>query len=251
MSRALAGAVLLLAACGSSVLESHELASLGGTTSAEAPPVTAVTAPKPVRLYGASLAKLPPKRAGLPRVLFMGDSIAAGFGLRRSGAPYPDLLGERLAGEERPIEVLNAGVFGFTTSGGLALRDLSSLHPDVVVIELGGNDFLLGRSLDAARENLVQMVKAAREMGARVLLVGVKLPHFLRETQRGQRFDALYPALADELDVPLVPDMFEDALGNPRFMQADMIHPTAEGQMVVAENILPALRALVLETLGR
>jgi len=211
-----------------------------------------VTPPEPIRLYGRNLAKLPPKSPGVPRVLFVADSIAAGFGLPADAPPYPSLLAARLAAEDGlAIEVLNGGVFGFTTSGGLVLESLGSLQPDIVVIELGGNDFLAGQDLERTRQNLREMVAAARAMGARVLLVGVRLPGFLLRTERGRDFNDLYPALAAELDVPLVPDMYEDALGIPRFMQADSIHPTAEGQKVVAENVLPQLREVVLEALGR
>ncbi len=220
-----------------------------------APPVRStprVTPPAPLALHGRNLARLPPKSPGVPRVLFLGDSVAAGFGLAVGEPPYPTILAQRLAAEDGvAIEVLNGGVFGFSTSGGLVLADLGSLQPDVVVIELGGNDFLVGTPLERTRDNLREMVAARRGMGARVLLVGVRLPGFLLDSERGRDFDALYPALAEELSVPLVPDMYEDVLGVPRFMRPDLIHPTAEGQKVVADNILPALRSLVLEVAGR
>jgi acyl-CoA thioesterase-1 len=203
-------------------------------------------------LYGRNLARLPAKVPGVPRVLFLGDSVAAGFGLSAGEQPYPAVLAERLAREDGvAIEVLNGGVFGFSTSGGLVLSDLGSLQPDIVVVELGGNDFLMGAPAERTQQNLREMVEAGRAMGARVLLVGVRLPDFLLDTERGRAFDALYPALASELSVPLVPDMFEDALGVPRFMRPDLIHPTAEGQKVVADNVLPQLRELVLSVLGR
>lgn len=207
---------------------------------------------EPITLHGRNLARLPAKRPGVPRVLFLGDSVAAGFGLTADEPPYPTILARRLAAEDGvAIEVLNGGVFGFSTSGGLVLADLGSLQPDVVVIELGGNDFLSGAPIERTRENLREMVAAGRGMGARVLLVGVRLPGFLLGSERGRAFDALYPALAEELSVPLVPDMYADMLGEPRFMRPDLIHPTAEGQMVVADNILPELRRLVLAAAGR
>lgn len=212
-----------------------------------APPLAAaVAAPEPVRLWGRNLARLPPPRAGVPRVLVLGDSVAAGFGLQPGEEPFPTLLARRLAREDGlAVEMLNGGVFGFSTAGGLVLADLGSLRPDVVVIELGGNDWLIGMPVERTRENLRAMVAAARGMGAEVLLVGVRLPPFLLDSPRGRAFDALWPGLAAELDVPLVPDMFEDMLGLPRFMQPDLIHPTAEGQMVVADHVLPALRELL------
>jgi len=251
--RALRSAALLLAAaCGSGTLDSAQIAGLGGGPGVVAAAAPArVAAPAPVRLTARNFAKLPPKRAGVPRVVFLGDSIAAGFGLPPEAAPYPDLLGRRLADEGLAIEVLNGGVLGCTSSGGLVLTDLGCLRPDIVVLELGGNDFLLERPLDTAHDNLKRSVELGRALGAQVLLVGVQLPPFLRETERGAQFDRLYTDLATELAVPLVPDMFADALGNPRFMQHDQIHPTAEGQMVVAENLLPGLRPLVEAVLGR
>lgn len=254
MSRVLAAAALLLAAaCGGNVLDHRDIAALGGTpgpAQVSGPALARVQPPEPIALHGKNLATLPAKRTGVPRVLFLGDSIAAGFGVRKNQA-FPSVLADRLADEGVAIEVLNGGVFGFTSFGGLALPDLASLRPDVVVVELGGNDFLHGISLEITRRNLEQILRAGRDMGARVLLVGVVLPNFLRKTERGQAFEQLYPTLADELSVPLVPDMFADILGNPRFMQQDAIHPTAEGQMVVADNVLPGLRPLVLAVLGR
>jgi len=238
--RGLAAGALLLAAC------------TPATAPLEVVARRPVVPPAPIRLHHRNLTKLPPKAQGVPRVLFVADSIAAGFGLPAGAQPYPSILAARLAAEDGlAIEVLNGGIFGFTTSGGLVLEQLGSLEPDIVVIELGGNDFLQGLDLERTRQNLRDMVAAARGMGARVLLVGVRLPGFLLRTERGRDFDRLYPELAAELDVPLVVDMYEDALGNPRFMQADSIHPTAEGQKVVAENVLPQLREVVRQALGR
>jgi acyl-CoA thioesterase-1 len=211
-----------------------------------------VVPPEPVMLHGRNLAKLPRKVSGVPRVLVIGDSVATGFGLAPGEPPYPTILAQRLAKEDGvAIEVLNGGINGFSTFGGIVLADLGSLQPDIVLIELGGNDFLLGRPIEGAQRNLRDMVAAGRGMGAQVLLVGVRLPDHMLGSDRGRAFDALYPALAEELGVPLVPDMYADALGVPRFMQRDGIHPTAEGQQVVADNVLPQLRPLVLSALGR
>jgi acyl-CoA thioesterase-1 len=206
-----------------------------------------VVAPEPISLPGRNLARLPAKVPGVPRVLFLADSVAAGYGLAEDEPPYPTILARRLAAEYGlGIEVLNGGVFGFSTDGGLVLAELGSLQPDIVVVELGGNDYLLWwKPLDRARENLREIITAARGMGAEVLLVGVRLPADLATSERGREFESMYPDLAREFSVRLVPDMFEDALDVPRFMQPDRIHPTAEGQKVVAENILPELRALV------
>jgi len=263
--RARAGAALLLvAACGApDLLDSQAIARLGGTPAATPPPAPATepatsagprlrpAPPAPVVLAGQNLAQLPGKRAGVPRVVFLGDSIASGFGLPAGASAYPDLLAARLAEEGLGIEVLNGGAPGSTTAFGTVLPALAPLQPDVVVIELGGNDYILGRPLDATLRDLRETVQAGLAMGARVLLVGVHLPPALAGTTRGHEFEALHAAVAAEFSVPLVPDMFEDALGVPRFMQHDGIHPTAEGQMVVADNLLPQLRAVVKEVLGR
>jgi acyl-CoA thioesterase I len=198
-----------------------------------------------VALLAHRLGRLPPKRPGVPRVAFVGDSLTFGWGVT-SDAAYPEVLARRLREEGRPIEVINGGIPGVTSG---TVREhfavLAPTRPDIVVLALGANDYLFNFPLDALLDNLRAIAAAGRDMGARVLLVGIHLTRAFSSTQRGQAFETLYPSLAAELDVPLVPDLLEDALGQPRFMQQDEIHPTVEGHLVLADNVLPQLRALI------
>ena len=179
-----------------------------------------------------------------PRVVFLGDSLTAGYGLAEDQA-FPALLGVLLQQEGRGIEVVNAGVSGDTTAGGLARIDwILDQEPDVVVVGLGGNDALRGLPLDGTEENLREIVTRCRDSGARVLLLGMRmLPNYGPDYVR--RFESIYPRLAKELDVPLVPFLLDKVGGVRRLNQDDGIHPTAEGQRLVARNVLPYLRKLV------
>ena len=179
-----------------------------------------------------------------PLVVFLGDSLTAGFGLGEEEA-YPALASAALAAEGRPVRVVNAGVSGDTSAGGLARLDwVLRLAPDVVVVELGPNDGLRGLSLAATEANLREIVERSRAAGARVLLAGMLIPPNYGPDYAG-RFAAIYPRLAAELDVPLVPFLLEGVGGEPDLNLADGIHPNAAGHRRLAENVLPHLRPLV------
>ena len=179
-----------------------------------------------------------------PRVVFLGDSITAGLGLDAEQA-FPALLAETLGREGLPVQVVNAGVSGDTTAGGLRRLDwLLRQKPDVVVVGLGGNDGLRGLELKASEQNLREIVRKSREAGADVLLLGMLIPPNYGPEYTSQ-FRELYPRIAKELDVPLVPFVLEGVGGNPGLNQPDGIHPTAEGHRIVAQNVLPHLRPLV------
>jgi acyl-CoA thioesterase-1 len=181
---------------------------------------------------------------GLALVVFLGDSLTAGYGLPEADA-YPALIEAALAAEGRPVRVVNAGVSGDTSAGGLARLDwVLRLEPDVVVVELGPNDGLRGLPLEATEANLRRIVERARAAGARVLLVGMLIPPNYGPDYAG-RFAAIYPRLATELAVPLVPFLLEGVGGEPDLNLPDGIHPNAVGHRVVAENVLPHLRPLV------
>lgn len=196
------------------------------------------------RTAAASTSSAPSTVASAPRVVFLGDSLTAGYGLAEDQA-FPALLGELLTEEGRPVEVVNAGVSGDTTAGGLARLDwLLSQKPRVVVVGLGGNDALRGLPLEETEKNLRQIVARCQTSGARVLLLGMKmLPNYGPDYVR--RFEAIYPRLAEELDVELVPFLLDRVGGVRGLNQEDGIHPTALGQRLVAENVLPYLRKLV------
>lgn len=179
-----------------------------------------------------------------PVVAFLGDSLTAGYGLPASQA-FPAVLEERLAERGLPFRAVNAGVSGDTSAGGLRRLDwVLSSDPDVLVVELGPNDGLRGLDLDMTEDNLRRIVTRAREAGVRVLLVGMRIPPNYGPDYAGD-FQALYPRLAEELDVPLVPFLLEGVGGEAELNQGDGIHPTAEGQRLVAGNVEPLLAPLV------
>ena len=173
-----------------------------------------------------------------PLVVFLGDSLTAGYGLGGEQA-YPALVEKRLEEEGIPVKVLNAGVSGDTTAGGLARLDwLLSQKPDVIVVGLGGNDGLRGLPLEQAEHNLREIVRRAKAAGARVLLLGMQIPpNYGPEYARG--FSDMYPSLAKEMDVPLVPFLLEGVGGVADLNQDDGLHPTAKGQEKVAELVTP------------
>lgn len=187
-------------------------------------------------------ADAPVKRTA-PLVIFLGDSLTAGYGLTPDRA-FPALVGEALAREGRPIRVVNAGVSGDTSAGGLRrIPWILSQKPDVVVLELGANDGLRGQDADLEK-NLAGIIKAARATGARVLLLGMKLPPNYGAAYT-RDFARIYPEVAQRFGVPLVPFLLEGVAGRPELNLADGLHPNAEGQKIVAENVLPKLRQLV------
>jgi acyl-CoA thioesterase-1 len=180
----------------------------------------------------------------LPVVVFLGDSLTAGFGLAAEEA-FPALVAAALAARGAPIRAINAGVSGDTTAGGLRRLDWAlKSRPQVVVVALGANDGLRGQPLRSIEDNLRAIVERARAAGARVLLVGMLMPpNYGGEYASG--FAAIYPRLAKQLGVPLVPFLLEGVAGHPELNQPDGIHPTAEGQRIVAQNVEPFLAELV------
>jgi acyl-CoA thioesterase I len=178
-------------------------------------------------------------------VLVVGDSISAAFGLdTRQG--WVALLEQRLAEQGYPHRVVNASISGDTSAGGAArLPALLGEHrPSLVVLELGGNDGLRGQPPAQLQQNLSAMVDQARGSGARVLLLGMRLPpnYGARYTRA---FAGVFTALAEEKQVALVPFFLEGVGGVPGMMQGDGIHPTAAAQPVLLENIWPLLQPLL------
>jgi acyl-CoA thioesterase-1 len=175
-----------------------------------------------------------------PLVAFLGDSLTAGLGLAEDDA-YPAVLERELQEAGKPIRIINAGVSGDTTAGGLSrLGWLLGQHPDVVVVALGANDGLRGLPVEEADRNLREIVRRSRAAGARVLLLGMRMPPNYGP-EYTSRFAAMYPQIAKDLKVPLVPFMLAGVGGIQGLNQADGIHPTAEGQEIVARNVLPYL----------
>lgn len=175
-----------------------------------------------------------------PLVIFMGDSLTAGYGLSESEA-YPALLAKGFDASGRAARVVNAGISGDTTAGGLARVEwILSQHPDVVVVELGANDGLRGLSLEETKENLDGIIRRCLEAGSQVLLLGMKIPPSYGPEYSAD-FMALFGNLADEHDVVLMPFLLEGVAADPTLNQADGIHPNAAGQRVLAESVRPYL----------
>lgn len=178
-------------------------------------------------------------------LLVVGDSISAAFGMdTRQG--WVALLEKRLDEQGFDHQVVNASISGDTSAGGAArLPALLAEHqPELVIIELGGNDGLRGQPPAQLQQNLAAMVQASQQKGAKVLILGMQLPpnYGVRYTTA---FAEVFPRVAGEFDVPLVPFVLEGVGGVPALMQADGIHPTAEAQPVLLENVWPALKPLL------
>lgn len=176
-------------------------------------------------------------------VLVLGDSLSAEYGLRR-GSGWVALLEQRLKAENIDATIVNASISGETTSGGRTrLPALLKTHrPAIVVIELGANDGLRGLPVAAATANFRAMMGQAKKAGARVLLVGMRLPPNYGRDYADQFF-ALYGTLAKEANAPLAPFMLE-GVSNQMF-QADRLHPTAKAHPIILTNIWPHLLPLL------
>jgi len=178
-------------------------------------------------------------------VLVVGDSISAGFGLN-TGQGWVNLLQKRLEQEGNTTQVVNASISGDTSAGGLArLPALLKAHkPELVVVELGGNDGLRGQAPDQLQQNLASMIDQARDSGAKVALLGMRLPpnYGVRYTTA---FANVYTDLAKAKDVPLVPFFLEGVGGVPQLMQADGIHPAQGAQQRLLENAWPVIEPLL------
>ena len=186
--------------------------------------------------------------AARPLVVFLGDSLTAGLGLEEDQA-YPAVVASRLDELGEPIRVINAGVSGDTSAGGLRrLGWLLRQQPAVIVVGLGANDGLRGLPVEDTERNLREIVRRSREAGARVLLLGMKIPPNYGDY--AAQFTALYPRIAADLDVPLVPFLLEGVGGEADLNLPDGIHPNAEGQEKVAGTVLPYLRPLVEDVEG-
>lgn len=180
-----------------------------------------------------------------PVLLVVGDSISAGYGLSPDTG-WAHLLASRLSRESLPYRVVNASISGDTTAGGRARLPalLTQHHPAIVVVELGGNDGLRGGDLGAMRDNLEAMVSASLRTGARVLLVGMRLPPNYGATYTRQ-FETSYRDVARSTKVPLVPFLFEGFAETNDWFQPDRIHPTAGAQPRLLDNIWRELKPML------
>ena len=221
----LAVALVTCATCACS--RSHETAEESRPTRVEAapPPVVANDSRKVIVVFG--------------------DSISAGFGLAE-GQSFPDDLQKDLDAEKLPWHVVNLGISGDTTEGGVSRIDsATSLHPAIVIVELGGNDGLRGMPVPATRANLEQMIVAFQGAGAKVVLAGMTLPpnygpDYIRDFQK------VYKDLAAKYKLAFIPFIMQDIITpDLRYIQHDGIHPTAAGSEIIAQTVLKAIRPLL------
>lgn len=185
------------------------------------------------------MAEETPAPAGdTPVVLVWGDSLSAAYGIPVEQG-WVNLLQKTLGDN---YQVVNGSISGETTGGGLTrLPDALELHePDYVLIELGANDGLRGIGLDVMRDNLEQMIKLTQESGAQVALIGVMLPPNFGPVFT-EKFSAVYAGLAEQYELPLVPRLLAGVSENWDLMQADGLHPKAEAQPQVLENVWTVL----------
>ncbi|YCM44574.1 arylesterase [Verrucomicrobiaceae bacterium 227] len=180
------------------------------------------------------------------RIVILGDSITAGYGLDPKEA-YPALLQEKIDAAKLSFTVTNAGVSGDTTAGGLRrVAWAMTKGADVLVIALGGNDGLRGISPGETKKNLLGIVKKARTKNSeiKVLIAGMQMPDNMGPDFTA-RFKALFPEVAKESKATLVPFLLEGIGGVEKLNQADGIHPTAEGQKIVAKNVWKLLESTI------
>ena len=182
-------------------------------------------------------------------ILFFGDSLTAGYGLENASTQaFPALIQDRLRAAGLPYTVINAGLSGDTTAGGLHRIDWLLRRPiDILVLELGGNDGLRGLPVEDARRNLQGIIDKtrARNPGLRVVVAGMRMPPNFGPEYTAS-FEGMYPALVQaNPGATLIPFLLEGVGGNPAYNQADGIHPTAEGHKIVANLVWKALEPLV------
>ena len=173
-----------------------------------------------------------------------GDSITAGYGLDTSQS-YPAVLEPLLSKHGFHYRVVNQGVSGNTTKDAVArVNSIVALHPDVIVVEFGGNDGLRGLPLDATRRNLDSVLTTLQAAKIRILLVGITLPPNYGADYI-QSFNAVYRDAASKHHVPLMPMLYDGIYTVPGTIQEDGIHPTAKGSELIAEHMLPLLTPLL------
>jgi acyl-CoA thioesterase I len=179
-----------------------------------------------------------------PTIVCFGDSLTAGHGVM-AGQTYPDYLQRELDSRGYAYHVINKGIDGNTTKDGAdRVKDVLALHPEIVVVEFGGNDGLRGLPISITRQNLDQIVSTFVKAGTKVVLAGITLPPNYGADYI-QQFNETYTALARKYRVPFIPFLLNHVYGTPGSMQEDGIHATEKGNQQVALNVLQALTPLL------
>ena len=200
------------------------------SATAAAAPASPATAAKTSRL------------AGAPRIIFLGDSLTAGLGLDLEQS-FPAIIQKRIDATSLRYEVVNAGVSGDTSAGGLRRLDwaLGEGSPAVLIVALGGNDGLRGLPTEQLEDNLAQIIEQAQKRDLAVILAGMEAPPNFGADYTA-RFRAVYPRLAEKYHVRLIPFLLDGVAGNAALNQADGIHPNARGAELVADLVWGALQ---------
>ena len=178
-------------------------------------------------------------------ILVFGDSLSAAYGMRAEQG-WVALLTQRLQSQEYGYGIVNASVSGETSAGGLERlpRALELHRPDVVILELGANDGLRGLPVSVTRDNLARMVRLAQAAEARVLLVGIRLPPNYGP-RYAEEFARIFPELANQYHLPLVPFLLEKVALDPALMLPDGMHPNPAGEPPVLDTVWPYLKPLL------
>jgi len=179
------------------------------------------------------------------KIVAFGDSLTAGFGLLENES-YPYLLQERLKADGYDYEVLNAGVSGDTTVGGLERIDwsLEQKNVEIIILELGANDLLRGLSPAQMKQNLDKMIRKAKAKNVKVLLCGMLSPPSMGAQYQADYINT-FKDLADEHEVEFMPFIVQGIALNPKLNQPDGIHPNAEGEIIMTDNIYKALKPML------
>ncbi len=191
----------------------------------------------------------PPKLSKNPKLLVLGDSLSAEYGLAR-GSGWVALLEQRLAAQKITATVINASISGDTSSGGRSrLPALLQRHqPTIVIIELGGNDALRGLPLQMTQDNLLAMAQAAQAIQAKVLLLGMQMPPNYGQ-EYAERFTKVYATVAKTSGAALVPFFLKNVADVPQaqeLFQSDRLHPNASAQPIMLDNVWPSLKKLLV-----
>ena len=179
------------------------------------------------------------------KILILGDSLSTAYGIEHSQG-WVQLLQNHLNNNGHRYQIVNASVSGETTRGGLSRLPTSLIqhHPKIVIIALGGNDGLRGISLKEFRNNLNTMILKAKATNAKVLLCGVRIPPNLGATYVS-RFLQVYSETAQKHNIPLLKYILKDVSNKPHLMQDDGLHPTAEAQPIILNNVLSELNSII------
>lgn len=182
------------------------------------------------------------------KVILFGDSLTAGYGLEK-GEAFPEILQQKIDSLGLSYRVVNAGLSGETTSGGKNRIDwVLKQNVDVFVLELGANDGLRGIPVAETKNNLQEIIDFVREQNPEIeiILAGMQIPPNMGQ-EYTREFRAIFPDLAEENNVKLIPFLLEDVAGIPELNQQDGIHPTAEGQEILAENVWDVLKPILIK----